>query len=164
MLRPFCFIVFGGRQCDSVGMRGLFLLLPLVVIVSPCPASGCAIVLDHRPTWSENLAEAHRIIAGAAAIIDGEVIRPFGGPDAPAIVRVHRILKGPQQAEFEVGAAGGCSVALTDLGERSRMILTGGPAVYDISVWQGDPRLIDALLRSDRRRDWPDVRGVETRP
>jgi hypothetical protein len=52
-----------------------------------------------------------------------------------------------------------CDVPLMRVGERARMILTGGPDVYFIRMSTLSESAIDRLLGSSRRRDWPYVRG-----
>ena len=148
----------------SLLLPPLLAMLAMLAMLAPASAHACAVVSDHRQTWTENLAQARQTIERAAAIIDGEVIRPFveGGP--PALVRAHRVLKGPQQADFPIGWSGSCGIALTDRGERARMILTGGPDLYYLEIDQSNARLEDALLRSDRRRDWPFVQGTAPAP
>ena len=44
------------------------------------------------------------------------------------------------------------------------MILTGGPDIYDLEIDGSNARAEDRLLGSDRRRDWPYVRGTVVRP
>ena len=141
-------------------MRHRFLLLPLLAMLAPASANACSIYVPRPQTPAEQRAGARAAVEHAAAIIDGEVIRPFvrGGP--PALVRVHRRFKGPQQAEFEVGELTSCDTALTAVGERSRMLLYGGPDVYFIRMGIVSARAVDRLLGSDRRRDWPYVAGT----
>jgi hypothetical protein len=143
-------------------MRRRLLLLPLLAVLAPGAANACSIYLPHPPTPAEERAGARSAVEHAAAIIDGEVIRPLVRGGAPALVRVHRLFKGPQQAEFEVGALTSCDVALMAIGERSRMILTGGPDLYFIRMGIVSEPAVDRLLGSDRRRDWPHVRGTMT--
>ncbi|MCW2365531.1 hypothetical protein M2341_000978 [Sphingobium sp. B7D2B] len=126
------------------------------------PASACSIVL---PRDYEGSARQRRdvklAIQKASAIIDGEVIRPWTR-EAPALVRVHRLLKGTAGDTIQVGgeAAGGdCSIALERTGERSRMILNGGPAIYNLFYDQSQARLEDHFLKSDRRKVWPYYAG-----
>lgn len=143
-------------------MRRGFLALPLLLVLAPVPAQACSVIADHIWSPAEQRAAARRAIASATAIVDGEVIRPFVRGGAPALVRVHRRFKGPEQELIEVGERHSCDVALTATGERSRMILVGGPDVYFLdSLTNGSPHIVDRLLGSDRERDWPYVRGVE---
>jgi hypothetical protein len=124
-------------------------------------------LLDERTpplTPAQAEAAARQVVDHAAAIIDGEVIRPFVPGQSPALVRVHRRFKGPAQAEYEVGILTSCDVPLVRLGERARMILTGGPDVYFIHMGMGvsasEAAAIDRLLGSDPARDWPYVQGA----
>ena len=50
------------------------------------------------------------------------------------------------------------------LGERARMILTGGPDIYFIRMSTLSESAVDSLLGSDRRRDWPYVQGIWAGP
>ena len=119
----------------------------------------------HRPTPAEAQAAARLLVDHAAAIIDGEVIRPFVPGRAAALVRVHRRFSGPEQAEFEIGMMTSCDVALMRTGERARMILTGGPDIWFIRMGVGgDGVAVDRVLGSDRRVDWPYVQGTWARP
>lgn len=146
-------------------MRGPFLLLPLLAVLAPGTANACTMVAaPHRPTAAEEQAAARQVIDNAAAIIDGEVIRPFVLGGAPALVRVHRLFKGPQRAEFEVGMLTSCDIALMRQGERARMILRGGPDIYFIGMSTLSESAVDGVLGSDRRRDWPYVQGTAVRP
>ena len=90
-------------------MRATLLLLPLLALLAPDAAQACSMVANpHRPTPAEEQAAARLVVDRAAAIIDGEVIRPFVPGGAPALVRVHRRFKGPDQAEFAVGMLTSC--------------------------------------------------------
>jgi hypothetical protein len=122
--------------------------------LTPSAAEACSYVRIRPPTLAENMREARDTIARATAIVDGEVIRP-SGPGTTALVRAHRVLKGPPQAIFEIGERDSCDNAPRTMGDRLRMVLVGGPDVYFLSLRQGDPRAEDRILRSDRRRDWP---------
>jgi hypothetical protein len=109
---------------------------------------------EGSPLERRNVKEA---IERATLIIDGEVIRPWTR-DAPALVRVHHVLKGTINDIVQVGGEGAgadCSIALERVGERSRMILNGGPVVYDLFHDQSEARLEDRFLKSDRRKVWP---------
>ena len=141
--------------------RRLVLLLPLLAMLAPGAASACSFTHNYRPTPAQIRSVARGAVEGAAAIIDGEVIRPFVYGGAPALVRAHRVLRGPRQAVFAVGERDSCSVTLTAMGARSRMILVGGPDVYFIEMGRVSDRAVDRILGSDRRRDWPDVAGIE---
>ena len=141
-------------------MRRRLLLLPLLAMLAPGAANACSMYVPRPPTPAEEQAGARAAVDGAAAIIDGEVIRPFVPGRAAALVRVHRRFKGPERAEYEVGVMTTCDVPLMRLGERARMILTGGPDIYFIRMSTLSERAVDRVLGSDRRRDWPYVRGV----
>jgi hypothetical protein len=146
-------------------VRSHFLLLPLLAVLAPGAASACTMVAaPHPPTPAEEQAAARHVVDNAAAIIDGEVIRPFVLGGAPALVRVHRLFKGPQQAEFEVGMLTSCDIALMRQGERARMILRGGPDIYFIGMSTLSESAVDGVLGSDRRRDWPYMRGTAATP
>ncbi len=140
-------------------MRRFALLLPLLAMLAPNAASACSMYVPRPPTAAEERAAARQLVDGAAAIIDGEVIRTFVPGRAAALVRVHRLFKGPQRAEFEVGVLTSCDVPLMRLGERARMILTGGPDIWFIRMGTTSESAVDRLLGSDRRRDWPWVQG-----
>jgi hypothetical protein len=146
-------------------MRGRLplLLLPLLAMLAPGMARACTIDPNYRPTPAAVRAEARRAVREATAIIDGEVIRPAAGY-TPALVRAHRVLKGPRQAIFAVGVQDSCSMVLTTPGQRSRLILFGGPDVYFADINTPGERAVDRLLGSDRRRDWPYVAGEEAAP
>jgi hypothetical protein len=90
---------------------------------------------------------ARQLLTGAAAVIDGIVVRATGANGEPALVRPVRIYKGPQLRLFAVGTSGSCDVTLTSVGERVRLVLRGGPRVYHMPV---GPNYfgINRLLRS----------------
>jgi hypothetical protein len=121
----------------------------------PATAEACSVIMDHQPSPAENLREARRLIGGATAVVDGEVVRPFIRGRQNALIRAARVLKGSPQALFEVGERDSCDIALVAVGERRRLILSGGPDVYYLSVDQSNARYEDRVLRSDRRREWP---------
>lgn len=162
----FAFMGRIGRGCDARGMRRPhLLLLPLLAMLAPGAAQACSMLARPNPTPAEAQAAARLAIDQAAAIVDGEVIRAFIPGRSPALVRVHRRFKGPDQAEVQVGMLTSCDVALMRLGERQRMILAGGPDIYFIRMGVGgDGVAVDALLGSDRRVDWPYVQGVWAGP
>jgi len=145
-------------------MRPRFLLLPLLAMLAPAAASACTLYVPRPPTAAEQQAGARAAVDRAAAIIDGEVIRPFVPGRAPALVRVHRRFKGPQRAVVEIGVVTSCDVPLMRMGERARMLLSGGPDLYVIHMGVVSEREVDRLLGSDRRRDWPYVRGTAEAP
>jgi hypothetical protein len=126
------------------------------------PALGCSVVrpVDYAGSVQERR-DVRNSINRATLIVDGEVIRPWS-EGVPAIVRVAHILKGSAPERIEVGSpeAGlDCTIALTRTGERSRMILVGGPHVFSL-LRENNPRLEDHYLRSDRRKVWPYFRGT----
>jgi hypothetical protein len=145
-------------------MRDSLLLLPLLALLAPGTAGACSMNAPRPLTPAQAEAAARQVVDHAAAIIDGEVIRPVVPGHTPALVRVHRQFTGRPQAEFEVGIMTSCDVPLVRLGERERMILTGGPDMYFIRMGMGvsasEAAAIDRLLGSDRARDWPYVQGV----
>lgn len=136
----------------------------MLALLAPGAASACSMYAPRPLTPAEEQAGARHAIDAAGAIIDGEVIRPFVPGRAAAIVRVHRRFKGPQLAEFQVGVLTSCDVPLMRPGERARMLLTGGPDIWFIRMSTLRESAVDALLGSDRRRDWPYVRGTVTAP
>jgi len=91
-------------------------------------------------------------VSRAAAIIDGEVIRPFTPGRQNASVLSYCVLKGPRQNIIKVGEQYSCSIALSKRGERSRMLLIGGPEVYYLHIDQSCAAYEDRLLNSDREK------------
>jgi hypothetical protein len=149
------------RRCRSA----LLIILALAAAATPASVSACSIVLprDYEGSSLERRNVKHSI-ENASAIVDGEVIRPWTR-DAPALVRVHHVLKGKIDDTIQVGGAsagGACSIALERVGERRRMILSGGPVVYDLFYDGSEARLEDHLLKSDRRKIWPYYPGWAT--
>ena len=140
-------------------MKSVSLIAGLILALgAPSTAIACSIVF---PADYEGSAKQRRnvksAIEQATAIVDGEVTRPWSR-DKPALVRVHHVLKGSASGYIEVGGEGAgadCSIALERVGERSRMILRGGPAIYDLFHDQSEARLEDLILKSDRRKIWP---------
>ena len=92
------------------------------------------------------------------------MIRAFVPGRSPALVRVHRRFKGPDQADYQIGMLTSCDVALMRLGERQRMILTGGPDIWFLRMRIIDEGAVDRVLGSDRRVDWPYVQGTWAGP
>jgi hypothetical protein len=139
------------------GMRILtsaFLVLTVGVCFFPAWAQACSVVVTHQPTHAERRREARDLIEKATAIVDGEVIRPFTTSE-PALVRVTRVLKGEYREFVMVGARSTCDIALTQVGERLRLVLVDGPDVFFLPVDYSNALYEDRLLGSDRRRDWP---------
>jgi hypothetical protein len=126
----------------------------LSLCVTPATAQACSVVITRQSGPAERMREARRSIREATAIVDGEVVRPLAGSQ-PALVRAARVLKGPIQDFFSVGERDSCDIALTDAGQRLRLILLGGPEVYFLPMGYSNARYEDRLLHSDRRRDWP---------
>lgn len=100
-------------------------------------------------------------IRRAAAVVDGEVVRPLVPGVHPARVRAHRVLRGPRQAFFEIGERSSCDMVLMSAGARIRLVLYGGPELYFAPLSLSDPRMEDLILRSDRNRVWPYFPGEE---
>lgn len=123
------------------------------LLALPAPALACSIIARD---WSpyELQAQARERIERATAIIDGEVVRPLSNTE-PALVRAERVLRGPDQAFFEVGEFTSCDIALVRTGERLRMILYGGPDVYFLSIDASNADYEDRILGSDRETVWP---------
>jgi hypothetical protein len=104
---------------------------------------------------------AKEAVDSSTAIIDAEVIQPFVQGKQNAVVRAVRVLKGPNQTLFEVGERDSCSLRLDRVGERRRMLLGGGPKVYDLWNDGSNARYEDRFLKSDRRKVWPYLAGQE---
>jgi len=103
---------------------------------------------------------AQEAVTQATAIIDGVVVQRMQG-DRPAVVRVERVLKGPQAATVRVGERTSCDMALTQEGEHLRLILVGGPDVYFTNLDYSNALYEDRVLGSDRRTVWPYREGSE---
>lgn len=142
----------------KAGVVGVALAgLALAVGAPPAPPAGaCTIKLRNPPnTPQEKLAAAKAKIAGAAAVIDGEVVTPYKDARHPAVVRAWHVFKGPRKAEYQIGDSGPCGWTLDRAGVRARFFLVGGPVVYTASMNIGDPEFEDRVLGSDRSKDWP---------
>lgn len=100
------------------------------------------------------------MVKDAAVIADVEVVRPYIRGKQTGLFKVYRVFKGPNQATFEVDAPTTCNTVFNRPGERVRVILRGGPEIY-FDVDSGVTWQIDKLLGSDRRKDWPYVRGQD---
>jgi hypothetical protein len=135
---------------------GLLVAIGLVSALcwTPSAAWACSMIRFEEPSPAEKGREARLHIEGAAAIVDGEVVRPWR-EGQPALVRAFRILKGPRLEFFQIGVNDSCDHALEQKGERLRMILSGGPEIYFLSIDYSLSRYEDRLLRSDRRKMWP---------
>jgi hypothetical protein len=127
-------------------------------------ASACTVVIPREWGAPEFRKMAKDAVNNSTVIIDGEVVQPFIEGKQDAVVRAVRILKGPEQTLFEVGARDSCSLRLDRPGERRRMLLVGGPTVYDLWNDGSNARYEDHVLRSDRRKVWPFVAGHEPSP
>jgi hypothetical protein len=123
------------------------------------PASACMVITTDNSA-SARRKDARTAVEGPTAIIDGEVIRPYVPDVQNALVRAHRVIRGPAVELFEVGEQTSCDIVLMDVGQRSRMLLVGGPDVYFLPWDQSNARYEDRLLGSDRRIDWPYHEGV----
>ncbi|MFN7128330.1 MAG: hypothetical protein ACK4OJ_04635 [Brevundimonas sp.] len=145
-----------------LGMRILtsaFMAIAVGVCFFPAPARACSVAQTQEPTYAERRREARELIEQATAIVDGEVIRPLTASE-PALVRVTRILKGDHREFVMVSERTSCDIALTQMGERLRLVLVGGPDVFFLPVDYSNAVQEDRLLRSDRRRDWPYRSGL----
>ena len=140
------------------------ILLFTVMIIWPVSADACSIRITEQPSRAQKVRDARSVVQRATAIIDAEVVRPFVRGVQPARVRAHRVLKGPRQEYFEIGERDSCDTALERTGERVRLILIGGPGIYFAPIVFAEERIVDRLLRSDRRRDWPYREGEPPAP
>jgi len=136
------------------------LALPLLLAVAAEPAAACSVLAGREPSPAAKMRAARLRIESATAIVDGEVLRPFRRGGEPALVRAHRILKGPRREYFAVGERHSCDYALTEVGQRLRMVLDGGPDIYYLGLDTTDDRDEDRLLGSDRGKVWPFRRGT----
>ncbi len=164
-------------------MQKILLILFALALTSlnATPARACSVSCGENGEYCDNSAFAQRkwarqTLKNADAIIDGEVVQPFIRGRQNAIVRAHRVFKGPDQEFFEVGATTSCDQALVAMGERLRLILflrpseeemrekyprllgqmfAGEPGVHYASITTTAPDAIDDLLDSDRSEDWP---------
>lgn len=141
--------------------------LPLWAFTTAMLAAGAAnacTAIQKRPlSPAERMREARLAVQEAAAIIDGEVIRPIQD-QRPAVVAVSQVLKGPEVATFMVGQRTSCDLAVTRVGERLRLILVGGPGEYYAPFDYSNARYEDRLLRSDRRKVWRSREGSSLGP
>jgi hypothetical protein len=140
-----------------------------MIMASAVPEAGQACSIVPPPNYEgsdKQWRDVRSAVENASAIIDGEVIRTWS-PQHSAVVRVHHVLKGKVTEYIEVGGKGAgadCSIALERMGERSRMILSNGPAPYDLFRDQTEARLEDRFLKSDRRKIWPYYAGQPAEP
>jgi hypothetical protein len=130
-----------------------------LLLLAPAPASACSLATEEKSP-KELRADARRVVAEATAVVDGEVIRPFVDGKHNALLRAHRVLKGPKKEVFEIGAQTSCDYGLMDMGERLRAVLEGGPDVYYLPFENlVNQTYQDEVLGSDRTKDWPYRRG-----
>lgn len=129
-------------------------------LLAPSSSFACSVLTASRSSPAAHLREARLLIDNAAAIVDGEVVRPFDD-SAPALVRISRVLRGPAQEFIQVGERNSCDTRLTRVGTRLRLILVGGPDVYYLPVDYSNALYEDRVLGSDRRRDWPYRSGAD---
>jgi hypothetical protein len=122
---------------------------------------GAAVPCVFAPmTEQQQRTGVREFLRNAAVIVDGEVTRPNAGHDGLAIIRAHRVLKGPRRKEFLVRVHTSCTEHLGNIGQRDRFVLAEGPDVYTVPSHPYDPALIDEVLHSDRRIDWPPQAGA----
>lgn len=141
-------------------VRTIILALGLLALAGE--AQACTII--RRPqTQAQNMQDARARVDGATAIIDAEVIEPYRDDLSPAVVRAERVLKGPKQAQFQVGMVTNCDLVLDRVGERRRLILYGGPGVFHTPIDGAGAAYEDRVLGSDRRKVWPFRAGAEPR-
>src|SRR5262245_44941521 len=93
------------------------ILTVLFLFAVPEIASACSVIVTDDSTRARR-AEARRAVEQATAIVDGEVIQPLVPGVQNALVRAHRVLRGPDLETFEVGERTSCDIALTTEGER----------------------------------------------
>ncbi len=138
-------------------MRELVLAVMVLVgggaVVSQ--AQACAVVMPANRSEGVKMREARERVEEADVIIDGEVIVPFIDDDHPAVIRAERVLKGTALAAYKVGVVSSCSLEFREVGERVRVLLYGGPDVFQTSVDQSEALYEDRVLKSDRRKVWP---------
>lgn len=153
---------FGEDLAVPARLPTLAVLVLVLLFGAPGVASACSIVVTDHST-SARRADAQRTVGQATAIVDGEVIRPLIRGQQNALVRAHRVLRGPPAETFEVGEQTSCDIALTNQGERLRLLLVGGPDVYFLRVDNSNARYEDEILESDRSVDWPYYVGEQPR-
>lgn len=141
-----------------------FLIVCTATILFGCQAQACSVVVPPNRQPNDLVRIAQRTINDATAIIDGEVVQPFIEGKQNAIVRAVRVFKGPVKELYEIGEQDSCSLRLDRLGERRRMLLVGGPLIYDLWNDGSNGRYEDRILKSDRRKVWPFVAGMESSP
>jgi hypothetical protein len=131
------------------------------------PALSCSVVRAKGYAGSaQERRDVRKLVEQAAAIVDGEVVRPWT-KEEPAEVEVSQVHRGWVGNFISVGgpsAGSECTIALKRTGERMRMILSGGPRIYDLYVDHSNPKLVDKILKSNRRKVWPYVAGESPLP
>lgn len=138
-------------------MRG-WMMATMVTIVGAAivgQAQACAVVMPADRSYATKMREARQRVEAAVAIVDGEVVVPYGGEGRPAVIRAERVLRGTALAEYKVGAETSCDIEFLDVGERFRVLLYGGPEVFITGVDQSEALYEDRVLKSDRRKVWP---------
>lgn len=166
---------------DCIRRVQVILLVAALLFTAAVPAHACSVHCGKNGEYCDNSPFAQRkwarqVVKNADAIIDGEVVQPFIFGKQNAIVRAHRIFKGPDQEFFEVGAPTSCDRRLDAMGERLRLVLflpplpeevseqhrdlvaqifAGQESVYYTSIDESGSEYIDDLLDSDRDEDWP---------
>ncbi len=144
--------------------RRLAVILTTAGLVAASPAQACSVVFPKDYVGSaKQWRDVRESIEKSTAIVDGEVVRAWT-PDRPALVRVEHVFKGYPSEFIEVGGPGAgadCSINLERTGERLRMILFGGPSPYNLFMLE-NPRMVDRILHSDRRKVWPYFPGTPT--
>ena len=97
----------------------------------PGSAAACELVLRHDSP-AQLAAHARETIVRSTAIIDAVVITPGPGGRI-ARLRPVRVLKGPRLPVYRVTGYL-CGISFARRGERVRVILTGGPGLYEASL------------------------------
>jgi hypothetical protein len=145
-------------------MSAVFTFMALAIA---SPALSCSVVFPKGYAGSaQERRDVRKMIEQSVLIVDGEVVRPWTREE-PALVEVDPVLKGWSGNFIEVGgpsAGSDCTIALERNGERLRMILSSGPNPYDLYSDSSNPRLVDRMLKSDRRKLWPYVAGENPQP
>ena len=110
-------------------------LRPLLAFVAAFSVPGSAAACDmtiRSDSPAQIVAHARETVERSTAIIDAEVITPGPGGRI-ARLRPIRVLKGPRLSVFRVTGYL-CGLSFARRGERVRVILTGGPALYEASL------------------------------
>lgn len=130
-------------------------LIAFVTLLMSAPhAIACAAyITDHSPEAER--ARTKAAIARADVIMDAEVVVPHTEDGNVAILRAHRVFKGPDQELFEVGWKTYCDRYFEFRGERMRILLVMSDGVYTSTKLSEDSRRLDWMLGSDRLEDWP---------